>query len=56
LEIAPHASLVRHGRVEQRVLARLGFERLVVRLGKHQVLLLLVPFLLLLSAALVSAA
>jgi hypothetical protein len=55
LEIAPHASLVRHGRVEQRVLARLGFERLVVRLGKHQVLLVGVPFLLL-SAALMSAA
>ncbi len=56
LEIAPHASLVRRGRVEQRVRARLGFERLVVRLGKHQVLLVGVPFLLFLSAALVSAA
>jgi len=54
LEIAPHASLVR--RVKQRVRARLGFERLVVRLGKHQVLLVGVPFLLFLSAALVSAA
>jgi hypothetical protein len=59
LEIAPHASLVRRGRarigrVEQRVRARLGFERLVVRPGKHQVLVL-VPFLLLL-AALVSLA
>jgi hypothetical protein len=56
LEIAPHASLVRRGPVEQRVRARLGFERLVVRLGKHQILLVGVPFLLLLSATLVSAA
>ena len=60
LEMAPHASLVRRvrariSRVGQRVRARLGFERLVVRLGKHQVLVL-VPFLLLLSAALVSLA
>jgi hypothetical protein len=54
LEPASHASFVR--RVEKRVRARLGFERLVVRLGKHQVLLVLVLFLLLLSAALVSAA
>jgi hypothetical protein len=49
LEIAPHASLVPRGR------ARIGLVEQRVRLGKHQVLLVLVTFLLP-SAALVFAA